>query len=91
MEGYIIAIGLFAWLGAILWSIYLGVERHWGGFVASAIIAILGFGFAFQLAIQQDAKGPCVHYEMQLYYNAATKTMMPAKVCTIRGEWVTND
>lgn len=39
-------------------------------------------------AAQNDAeKGPCVQYETQMHYNAATKSMMPAKVCVLRGEW----
>ena len=49
----------------------------------AAIIA----GIAF-VDSKDEEKGPCAQYETQLYYNAATKTMMPAKVCVLRGEWV---
>jgi len=49
----------------------------------AAFIAGIAFG-----ASKAEEKGPCAQYETQLYYNAATKTMMPAKVCVLRGEWV---
>ena len=75
MEGLIIAVVLFGWFGGIIWSAFLGTERHPAWFVLTGSLLLGGMGFLFQ------------QYETQLYYNAATKTMMPAKVCAIRGEW----
>ena len=40
------------------------------------------------LSNEEEKKGPCVEYETQMHYNPALKMMMPAKVCTKRGEWV---
>jgi hypothetical protein len=45
-------------------------------------------GFIAKTDAEQKAKGPCVQYETQMHFNPATKTMMPAKVCVNRGEWV---
>lgn len=44
-----------------------------------------GVGLVVQ---SEEEKGPCVQYETQLHFNAATKTMMPARVCILRGEWI---
>lgn len=44
-------------------------------------------GLVFAMA-QKTEQGPCVTWETQMYYNAALKMMMPARVCTLRGEWV---
>ena len=38
-------------------------------------------------AIEYEREHPCVTYESRLTYNAATKTMMPMRVCVERGEW----
>ena len=40
------------------------------------------------MVIKENERGPCVQYETQMHYNAATKTTMPARVCVLRGEWV---
>jgi len=45
------------------------------------------FAYMAYLVDLEESKGPCVKYETKMYYNAATKTMMPAKVCVERGEW----
>ena len=39
--------------------------------------------------LEYERDNPCVAYESRLTYNAATKTMMPMRVCVERGEWVT--
>lgn len=39
------------------------------------------------LSKQEEKKGPCVEYKTRLMFNAATKTMMPVRICTKRGEW----
>jgi putative ABC transport system permease protein len=39
--------------------------------------------------VEHEQKNPCVTYESRLTYNAATKTMMPMRVCVERGEWIT--
>jgi hypothetical protein len=37
---------------------------------------------------EADKQGPCLRYETSMYYNSATKTMMPARRCVERAEWV---
>ena len=62
-----------------------------GGYVArcvSVIFWVVIFAFISYVVDESNNIGPCVKYETQMYYNAATKTMMPARVCIERGEWV---
>jgi hypothetical protein len=55
-------------------------------------ISVLGLAWivssALTSAADQEARNPCVQYESRMTYNAATKTMMPLRVCVERGEWV---
>lgn len=37
--------------------------------------------------MEESKRGPCIEWQTQMMYNAATKTMMPAKFCVQRGEW----
>lgn len=55
---------------------------------ASVIFWIVTFAFLCYAVVESSSKGPCVKHETQMHYNAATKTMMPARVCVQRGEWV---
>ena len=41
-----------------------------------------------QAAIDEEERGPCLSYETQMYWNAGTKSMMPARICVQRAEWV---
>ena len=54
---------------------------------AVSLIVILVAGI-FKLSSEEEAKGPCIKYETHYSYNSATKTNMPYRVCTERGEWV---
>lgn len=55
-------------------------------------LALLGWAGLLTLIVmacmQDEQKGPCVSYETQIHWNAATKTMMPARICVQRGEWI---
>ena len=55
---------------------------------ASVIFWIATFAFLCYAVVESGNKGPCVKYETQMHYNPAVKTMMPARVCVQRGEWV---
>jgi hypothetical protein len=61
------------WLS--VWSI--GSLLYW------SVMAGLLFGYAVDL----ENKHPCAQYETRLIYNAAVKSMMPARVCVLRAEW----
>ena len=51
-------------------------------------VGVLMLAWAISWAVDQEARNPCVEYESRMTYNAATKTMMPMRVCIERGEWV---
>lgn len=50
-------------------------------------VAVWMLAWGINLSIQYERDHPCVAYESRLTYNAATKTMMPMRVCVERGEW----
>ncbi len=86
---------IIAILLVILWFIAAGKSLFWfadngagdlrawvyGG-VAVVMLALVINGLA-----EYERDNPCVTYESRLTYNAATKTMMPMRVCVERGEW----
>ena len=51
-------------------------------------VGVLMLAWVFSFAVDRGARNPCVEYESRMTYNAATKTMMPMRVCIERGEWV---
>ena len=60
------------------------------GATAIGLVTVV-LGVAINDFIKEGEKGPCHQYETRLMYNAATKTMMPSRVCVLRGEWVEED
>ncbi len=50
-------------------------------------VAVWMLAWGINLSIQYERDHPCVAYESRLTYNAATKTMMPMRVCVERGQW----
>ncbi|QZA71294.1 hypothetical protein AH02_52 [Pseudomonas phage AH02] len=56
-------------------------------FACFFLCAIAGTVFVIAGSMEEE-RGPCIHYETQLYWNASAKAMMPARVCTQRAEWV---
>jgi len=52
-------------------------------------LCFLGVAWALAQLVEQEQTQPCAQYETRSQYNAATKTMMPMRVCVLRGEWVT--
>jgi hypothetical protein len=50
-------------------------------------VAVWVLAWVIDAMIQHERENPCVAYESRLTYNAATKTMMPMRVCVERGEW----
>lgn len=89
MIGFIISAIVVAVLFILSWLI--GRVIMYGDRVAIAAVCFIIFiiiGLVINSAINAEVKGPCHKYETQLMYNAATKTMMPSRVCVLRGEWV---
>lgn len=50
-------------------------------------VAVVLLALALNAMVEYEQENPCVTYESRLTYNAATKTMMPMRVCVERGEW----
>jgi MFS family permease len=92
MFSYILGAALIvAVLGALLATAILAVENEdwrWGAVSVVILIGILAS--VMYLSDQEESQGPCVKYETQWSYNAATKSNMPYRVCVERGEWVNN-
>ena len=87
--GFIVAAIFVAWLAGVMATGIMALDRNpwvWGLVCAALVIA--GLGTMLESVHEKNQKGPCVQYETQMHYNAATKTMMPARVCVLRGEWV---
>lgn len=55
---------------------------------ACGIVCILSLGWVLSKVVENEQKYPCIEYEAQMMYNAATKSMMPMRVCVRRGEWM---
>ena len=77
--------------GALLGALFLAIENEdWRWGVVSVIVLIGILAGAMYLSEQEESQGPCVKYETQWSYNAATKSNMPYRVCVERGEWINN-
>ena len=88
MMGFAIAALIVAAVGSLIWLTVKAVD---GGVLAGAAaigLVTVVLGVVINASIKESEKGPCHQYETRLMYNAATKTMMPSRVCVLRGEWV---
>ena len=92
MASYILGATLVvAVLGALIGTAILAIENEdwrWGAVSVVILIGILAS--VMYSDAQQESKGPCIKYETQWSYNAATKSNMPYRVCVERGEWINN-
>lgn len=80
---------LVGFLAALIFTIIKAVEEEdWRWLAAFAVLFIFLTAFIFKVSAEEEAKGPCTKYETKWSYNAGTKTNMPYKVCTERGEWI---
>ena len=76
-------------LVVIVWFVASGksMDRFWNNgatdLVAWALgaVGVLMLAWVLSLAADRKARNPCVEYESRMTYNAATKTMMPVRVC----------
>jgi hypothetical protein len=82
-------------LFVILWFIAAGKSLFW--FADNGLgdlrawvyggVAVVMLALVINGLVEYEREHPCVLYESRLTYNAATKTMMPMRVCVERGEW----
>ena len=92
MVSYIFqAVLLCGWIGLLFF--FVGRALDDGGLLdilGAVVMTVLTVAVVIGASSQGESKGPCVKYETQWSFNAATKTNMPYKVCVERGEWVKN-
>ena len=87
---------IFWILMVIVWFVAgaMSLDRFANNGVTDLVAWVLGaiwvlmLAWVLSLAAEQGDRNPCVEYESRMTYNAATKTMMPLRVCIERGEWV---
>lgn len=85
-EAFLITLIIVAWfvvLGLLLWHAYDN-KIVMVGVVFWCAMAVF---FLLYAGIEASEEGPCVEWQTQMMYNAATKMMQPAKFCVQRGEW----
>lgn len=63
-------------------------EGNWMWKVCGFLMLVVLLAYSLHWVVSRPDPGPCFKWETQLMFNAATKTMMPARVCVLRGEWV---
>lgn len=88
MMGFAIAALIVAVVGALVWLTLKAAEGSMRAGAAAIGLVVVILGGMINASIKEGKKGPCHQWETRLMYNAATKTMMPSRVCTLRGEWV---
>jgi hypothetical protein len=91
MIGIIIGIlAVIAWMASVLFAMHrFELEGFLDplGLVATTLV-VVGLAWVIKQGIDDEARHPCVEHELRMTYIAATKTMMPLRVCIERGEWV---
>ena len=72
----------------LLWLIAKAMDGSMQATVGVILLTTVIFGVMLSISFKESEKGPCHQYETQMMYNSSTKTMMPSRVCVLRGEWV---
>lgn len=88
MTGFVIAAFAVAAAVILVWLALKAVDGSAAACAGLVVFAVFVLGVIINAAIKASEKGPCHQYETRLMYNAATKTMMPYRVCVSRGEWI---
>lgn len=81
---------IIAWLATLIFAMHrFDTEGFLDplGLVAATLV-VVGLAWGIKQDNDNEARHPCVEYELQMTYNAATKTRRPMRVCIERGEWV---
>lgn len=91
MEIFFGVVIVLAYLVLTSWAALKAAEQSslfgpYGGL--AFLLAAVGLSVFVYAASVEEEKGPCLHYETEMYWNASVKAMMPARVCTLRAEWV---
>ena len=84
----IIASGIVGWVCIFAWLITRALYDKPFGKTKLMIFITITLAYLMYSTSKFEIQKPCVEYETRMMYNAATKTMMPARVCIERGEWI---
>lgn len=85
---FVYAVVIVAALILFIWLLVKTMDGNVQAMVGVIILITLILGVTLNIALKENEKGPCHKYETQMMYNPSTKTMMPSRVCVLRGEWV---
>ena len=89
MAGIIGVTILLAWLGLVFWLACVAIDSGSKFFAALAFFSFsIPLGLIVNASMDHEKQNPCAQYETRMQYNPATKTMMPMRVCVLRGEWI---
>jgi hypothetical protein len=88
MLGIMIVAGVIAWIVLILWLAVIALEDKPHLNIVAFVVFVVPVGILVNQAIKHERENPCVEWERKMQYNPATKTIMPMRVCVLRGEWV---
>lgn len=88
MTGFVIAAFAVAAAVILVWLALKAVDGSVRAGAAAIGLVVVILGVMINASIKEGKRGPCHQWETRLMYNAATKTMMPSRVCVLRGEWV---
>ncbi len=92
MFSYIFQAALFCgWIALLFFFFGRALDQEGLLYIIGAVVmSVITVAVIIGAASEEEKQGPCVKYETQWSYNAATKTTMPYRVCAERGEWVNN-
>lgn len=88
MTGFLISAMIVIVLVVVIWLVSRALDSDRVAAVGVFFIIFIIIGLVVNSVIKTEDKGPCHKYETQMMYNVATKTMMPSRVCVLRGERV---
>lgn len=91
MTGFLISAIIVIYIVVFVWMFSRAIDGDRVAIVGVCFLLFITFGLVINSIIKTEAKGPCHQYETQLIYNPATKTMMPSRVCVLRGEWIDDE
>ena len=80
----LIVVGYFVVFCFLLTRSLYDNKAAMAGFVFWCAMAVF---FLICAGMEESKRGPCIEWQTQMMYNAATKMMQPAKFCVQRGEW----
>ena len=88
MMGFAYAAVIVAVLVLFIWLMVKVMNGSMQAMIATVALIVVVLGGVINISLKENEKGPCHQYETQMMYNPATKTMMPSRVCVLRGEWI---